>query len=67
MQMGIHKVDALQMDTHKRNRQKKKYTGCNLKTMKLLDCALIRVFAVIMLNMVFIDTLVESEGPDQTA
>ena len=30
----------------------KKYTGCNLKTMELLDCALIGVYAVIRLNTV---------------
>ena len=29
-----------------------KYTGCNLKTMELLDCALIGVCAVIRSNMV---------------
>ena len=32
----------------------KKYTGCNLKTTKLLVCALIGVCAVIRLNRVFI-------------
>ena len=31
----------------------RKYTGCNLKTTELLDCALIGVFAVIRLNKVF--------------
>ena len=31
----------------------KKYTGCNLKTMELLDCAFIGVCAVIRLNTVF--------------
>ena len=30
----------------------KKYTGCNLKTMELLDCALIGVSAVIRSNTV---------------
>ena len=30
------------------------YTSCNLNTMKLLDCALIRVCSVIRLNMVSI-------------
>ena len=30
----------------------KKYTGCNLKTMELLDCALIRVCVVIRPNTV---------------
>ena len=32
----------------------KKYTGCNLKTTKLLDCALIGVCAVIRSNTIFI-------------
>ena len=31
----------------------KKYTGCNLKTTELLDCALIGVYMVIRLNMVY--------------
>ena len=31
----------------------KKYTGCNLKTTELLDCALVGVYAVIRSNMVF--------------
>ena len=31
---------------------KKKYTGCNLKTMEFLDCALIGVCAVIRSNTV---------------
>ena len=30
----------------------KKYTGCNLKTRELLDCALIGVCDIIRLNMV---------------
>ena len=30
------------------------YTGCNLKTTELLECALIRVYAVIRLNMVIV-------------
>ena len=30
-----------------------KYTGCNLKTMELLDCALIGVCAVIRSNTVY--------------
>ena len=34
----------------------KKYTGCNLKTTELLDCALIGVCAVIRSNTVFPDT-----------
>ena len=42
--------DAIQMGTHNICLYKeidKKYNGCNLKTMELLDCALIRVCAVI--------------------
>ena len=31
----------------------KKYTGCNLKTTELLDCALMGICAVIRSNMVF--------------
>ena len=31
----------------------KKYTGCNLKTTELLDCALIGVYMVIRSNMVY--------------
>ena len=31
----------------------KKFTGCNLKTTELLDCALIGICAVIRLNMVY--------------
>ena len=34
----------------------KKYTGCNLKTTELLDCALIGVCAVIRLNTVSVIT-----------
>ena len=48
-------VDAIQMGTHNICLYKevdKKYTGCNLKTTKLLDCALIGVCAVIRLNTV---------------
>ena len=43
------------MSTHKICLYKevdKKYTGCNLKTTKLLDCALMGVCAVIRSNMV---------------
>ena len=49
-------VDAIQMGTHNICIQKevnKKYTGCNLKTTELLDCALIRVCEVIRSNMVY--------------
>ena len=48
-------VDAIQMSTHKVCLYKEvdeKYTGCNLKTTKLLDCALIAVCVVIRSNMV---------------
>ena len=48
-------VDAIQMSTHKICLYKeadKKYTGCNLKTTKLLDFALIGVCAVIRSNTV---------------
>ena len=43
-------VDAIQTGTHHIylcQEVDKKYIGCNLKTTKLLDCALIRVCAVI--------------------
>ena len=36
----------------------KKYTGCNLKTTELLDCALIGVSVIITLN-----TVVEKKPP----
>ena len=45
-------VHAIQMGTHNICLYKevdKKYTGCNLKTTELLDCALIGVCAVIRL------------------
>ena len=48
-------VDAIQMGTHNICLYKevdKKYTGCNLKTTELLDCALIGVCAVIRSNTV---------------
>ena len=48
-------VDAIQMGSHNICLYKqvdKKYTGCNLKTMELLDCALIGECAVIRLNTV---------------
>ena len=57
--MGTHlnciDVDAIQMSIHNiclYKEVKKKYTGCNLKTMEFLDCALIGVCAVIRLNTV---------------
>ena len=48
-------VDAIQMGTHNTclyEEVDKKYTGCNLKTMELLGCALIGVCAVIRSNTV---------------
>ena len=48
-------VDAIQMGTHNiclYNEVDKQYTDCNLKSMELLDCALIGVCAVIRFNMV---------------
>ena len=48
-------VDAIQMGIHNICHYKevdKNYTGCNMKTTKLLDCALIGVCAVIRSNMV---------------
>ena len=48
-------VDAIQMgtqNTHLYKEVDKKYIGCKLKTMGLLDCALIVVCAVIRLNTV---------------
>ena len=49
-------VIAIQMSTHNiclHKKVDKKYTGCNLKTTELLDCALIGVCAVIRSNRVF--------------
>ena len=43
-------VNAIQMGTHNiclYKEVEKKYSGCNLKIMELLDCALIGVCAVI--------------------
>ena len=48
-------VDAIQISTHNICLYKdvdKKYTGCNLKTTELLDCALIGICAVIRSNTV---------------
>ena len=50
-------VDAIQMGTHNIWLYKevdKKFTGCNLKTMELLDCGLIGVCVVIRSNTVCI-------------
>ena len=49
-------VDAIQMSTHNICLYKevdKKYTGCNLKTTELLDCALIGICVVIRSNTVY--------------
>ena len=48
-------ADAIQMDTHNICLYKEadmKYTGCNLNTTELLDCAPIGVCAIIRSNMV---------------
>ena len=48
-------VEAIHMSTHNicfYNKSRYKYKGCDLKTTKLLDCALIGVCAVIRLNTV---------------
>ena len=55
--VGTHlkQVDAIQMGTHNICLYKevdKKYTGYNLKTMELLECALIKVCVVIRSNTV---------------
>ena len=49
-------VDAIQMGTHNiclYTEVDKKYSGSNLKTTELLDCALIGVCAVIRANKVY--------------
>ena len=58
-------VDAIQMSTHNICLYKVdiKYTGCNLKTMELLDCALIGVCAVIRSNTVTL--LKHANGPEK--
>ena len=43
-----------------------KYTGCNLKTMELLDCALIAVCAVIRSNTVLCKYHLLSEAMNYT-
>ena len=48
--LWVLQVDVIQMGTHHLCLYKevdKKYTGCNLKTTELFDCALIGVCAVI--------------------
>ena len=53
--VGTRQVDAIQISTHNICLYKdvdKKYTGCNLKTTELLDCALIGICAVIRSNTV---------------
>ena len=49
-------ADAIQMGTHNICLYKKvdKSTVCNLKTTELLVCALIDVWVVIRLNMIFV-------------
>ena len=50
-------VDAIQMSTcniYHLEEVDKKYTGCNLKTTKLPECALIGVCAVIRSNTVYL-------------
>ena len=50
-------IDAIHMNIHKTCLYKevdKNYTGCNLKTTKLPDCALIGVCGVIRSNTVYI-------------
>ena len=54
-------VSAIQTGTHNIclfEEVDKKYTCCNLKTMELLDCALIGVCAVARSNMVVIGILI---------
>ena len=51
-------IDAIQMGTHNISLYKEvdeKYTGCNLKTAELLDCALIGVCVVIKSNTVVLE------------
>ena len=58
-------VDAIQMGTHNVCLYKevnRKYAGCNLKTMELLDCALIGVCAVIRSNTVLIISALQTMG-----
>ena len=45
--MGTHNI-CLHKDVNK------KFTGCNLKTMELLDCALLGVCTVIRSNIVIL-------------
>ena len=50
-------VDSIQIGTQNIGLYKevdKKYTGCNLKSTELLDCALIWVCAITWLNTVYI-------------
>ena len=50
IQMGTHNICLYKVDKNKE--VDKKYTGCNLKTMKLFDCTLIEVCTVIRLNTI---------------
>ena len=52
--MGTHNICLYKVD--------KKYTGYNLKTMELLDCALIGVCAVIRSNTVFTKSMPNNMG-----
>ena len=47
-------VDAIQMSTHNICLYRQNYTGCNLRTMELLECVLIGVCAVIRSNTVYL-------------
>ena len=52
----FYKVEAIQMNTNNicfYKEADKSCTSCNLKTSKFLDCALIRVSAVIRSNTVY--------------
>ena len=68
-------TDAIQMGTHNLclyNEVDKKYTGCNVKTMELLDSALIGWWVVIRLNMVLavffsVTCLIFTSNPDEIA
>ena len=51
----IRQVNGIHMGTHNiclYNEVDKKYTGCNLMTEELFDCALLRVCSVIKMNTV---------------
>ena len=57
-----YSFNAIQMGTHNIYRDKeadKMYTGCNLKTTELLDCALTGVCAVIRSNTVLVNVIMK--------